>query len=140
MSTDQSDFKNTIKEWLKLHKLSYGWLAEQCGVSEITIRNWMSQRHIPTLKRQMLHKLMAQLPGKAEPGSANSTTAIRVNAGFTLNIELGADIYNRLLTRAENEGKSVEELVTANIERLANEPGTVPMRSFKVILPPEKTE
>ena len=35
---DQSQFKNEIKLWLKKQKLGYSWIAEQCGVSEITVR------------------------------------------------------------------------------------------------------
>ena len=56
MGDELSQFKKEVKHWLKLQGLGYSWLAEQCGVSEITVRNWMSQKNIPPLKKQLVAK------------------------------------------------------------------------------------
>ena len=53
---DQSIFKMGVKRWLKEQNLDYKWMADQCGVSEITVRNWMSQKIIPPLKQQLIEQ------------------------------------------------------------------------------------
>jgi len=135
MSDEQSEFKKEVKQWLKGQGLSYNWLAEQCGVSEITVRNWMSQRNIPTLRRQLLERVMVQMP--MQSSGAAETPGVSVNAGFTLTVQLAGDVYTRLLARAESENTSVEQLVAGAVTALADQSTNTPThRSRKIILPP----
>lgn len=137
MDSELTEFKKGVKQWLKSQGLNYSWIAEQCGVSEITVRNWMSQKHIPTLRRQLLERVMMQLPQQDAP--AATTTAevpgLSVNAGFTLTIQLSGDIYNRLLARAGEEESTVEQLVANAISNLAKPAAAPIMRSRKLELP-----
>ena len=124
---DQSQFKTEIKLWLKKHKLGYGWVAEQCGVSEITVRNWMSQKSIPPLKQQLLERVMEQVPSP-QP-SLGGLPGIKVDACFSLTVQLTADLYSR--------GKTMESLVAESIIKLVtDEESNSAMRTRKVILPP----
>ena len=136
MDSELTEFKKGVKQWLKSQGLNYAWIAEQCGVSEITVRNWMSQKHIPTLRRQLLERVMMQLPQQDAPAATTAEVpGLSVNAGFTLTIQLSGDIYNRLLARAGEEESTVEQLVANAISNLAK-PTAVPiMRSRKVELP-----
>lgn len=56
-ASGQTEFKNSVKQWLKSHGLDYCWVAEQYGVSEVTVLNWMSQKNIPPQKKQLLERV-----------------------------------------------------------------------------------
>lgn len=130
---EQTEFKSTVKSWLKSHGLDYGWIAEQCGVSEITVRNWMSQKNIPPLKRQLLERVMVQLPAVA-PGNTSSThSGVSVNASLALTIQLAPELYNRLAEHAMAAGLTMEGLVAQAITELLESPPA--LKSSKVILP-----
>lgn len=131
---DQSQFKNEIKLWLKKQKLGYNWIAEQCGVSEITVRNWMSQKNIPPLKQQLLERVMVQMPSATE--KAAGIPGIKVDACFSLTVQLAAELYNRLAERAAESGKSMESMVAdAIVSLVKDDASTQQLRSRKVILP-----
>lgn len=135
---DQSEFKVMVKRWLKSHRLDYRWVAEQCGVSEITVRNWMSQKNIPPLKLQLLEKVMVQMPTAPTPVQ-NAIPGVSVNASLALTIQLAPELYTRLAERAAAQGISIETLVAQTIADLvaeSKELTTAPeLRSRKVILP-----
>lgn len=132
---DQSQFKTEIKIWLKKHKLGYGWVAEQCGVSEITVRNWMSQKSIPPLKQQLLERVMEQIP-TPQPNIGGSVPGIKVDACFSLTVQLTADLYTRLAEKASLSGKTMESLVAETIIKLVSDEDNAAVRTRKVILPP----
>ena len=115
---DQTGFKNTVKQWLKSHGLDYRWVAERCGVSEITVRNWMSQKNIPPLKRQLLE---------------------RVNASLSLTVQLAPELYLKLSERARAMGLTAEVLVAQAIAELVNKPedksALADMKTREVLLP-----
>ena len=134
--SEQAEFKNSVKQWLKSHGLDYRWIAEQCGVSEITVRNWMSQKNIPTLRRQLLERVMVQLPGYTSQAEAREVPGVRVNAGFTLTVQLSGEIYTCLLARAGAVNTTVESLVANAVSELAAQKAAPMLRSRKVILPP----
>lgn len=140
MEDEQSEFKKEVKQWLKSQGLGYGWLAEQCGVSEITVRNWMSQKNIPTLRRQLLERVMVQLPGYVPQAEAPQVPGVSVNAGFTLTVQLSAEVYARLQARAGVENTSVEAMVANAISELAAQKSEPMLRSRKVILPAPESE
>lgn len=135
MGDEQSQFKKEVKHWLKLQGLGYSWLAEQCGVSEITVRNWMSQKNIPPLKKQLLEKVMIQIPGVARQAAAEAVSGVSVSTGFTLTVQLEPTVYSRLATRAMAENTSVEQLVAKAITCAADDCTSPALRSRKVILP-----
>ena len=137
---DQSEFKVMVKRWLKSHKLDYRWVAEQCGVSEITVRNWMSQKNIPPLKLQLLEKVMVQMPATGTPAAAAEPEipGVKVNASLALTIQLAPELYTRLAERAATQGLTMEALVAQAIARLVQTPDAATaaaLRSRKVILP-----
>ncbi len=134
---DQSQFKNEIKLWLKKQKLGYNWIAEQCGVSEITVRNWMSQKNIPPLKQQLLERVMVQMPTSTDIRSTSGVPGIKVDACFSLTVQLTAELYNRLAERAAGSGKSMESMVADAIVGLVkdDDAAAAQLRSRKVILP-----
>ncbi|MDO4751502.1 MAG: helix-turn-helix domain-containing protein [Akkermansia sp.] len=134
---DQSQFKTEIKLWLKRHKLSYGWIAEQCGVSEITVRNWMSQKSIPPLKKQLLERVMEQMPTTPPTAAISGLPGIKVDACFSLTVQLTADLYNKLADKASLSGKTMEAMVAETIINLVTDEDSTlgAMRSRKVILP-----
>jgi hypothetical protein len=131
---EQTEFKSTVKSWLKSHGLDYRWIAEQCGVSEITVRNWMSQKNIPPLKRQLLERMMVQLPSSEISTAPSSVPGVSVNATLSLTIHLAPEMYNRLAERALASGSTMENMVAQAITRLLkSESGGLNPR--KVILP-----
>ena len=139
---DQTGFKNTVKQWLKSHGLDYRWVAERCGVSEITVRNWMSQKNIPPLKQQLIERLMVQLPATAarqEP--ATSIPGVSVDAALSLTVRLVPDMYRKLTERALEEGMTPEALVARAIAELVHpqqDRGSLPgMKMREVLLPPQ---
>lgn len=143
MGDEQIEFKKEIKQWLRSHGLGYRWVAEQCGVSEITVRNWMSQKNIPPLKQQLLERVMVQMPTAQVPKTipeADVLSGVSVRASFSLTVQLEAGMYDRLAARAAMEGTSMERMVAVAIAKLVNEgddSGANGMRSRKVLLPTE---
>lgn len=141
---DQSEFKVMVKQWLKSHRLDYRWVAEQCGVSEITVRNWMSQKNIPPLKLQLLEKVMVQMPAAGSLAAAaaeQEIPGVRVNASLALTIQLAPELYTRLAERAATQGMTMEALVAQAIAQLVHTPDAATaaaLRSRKVILPTER--
>ena len=130
---EQTEFKSTVKQWLKSHGLGYRWIAEQCGVSEITVRNWMSQKNIPPLKRQLLERVMVQLPAVPAGNEPAEACGVSVNATLALTIQLAPELYNRLAERAMAAGMSMETMVAQAITNLLETPSALSER--KVILP-----
>ena len=53
---NQDALKLKIKLWLKGNRQNYAWLAEQCFVSEATVRNWMARKVIPAAKVHIICK------------------------------------------------------------------------------------
>ena len=137
-SENQTEFKSSVKKWLKSHHLDYRWVAEQCGVSEITVRNWMSQKNIPPLKKALLQKVMVQMPSSVSGMTGCSVPGMAVNASLSFTIQLSTDLYARLEQKALASQLTIEELVGQTIVKLVeNENDDTPsfMRSRKIILP-----
>ena len=132
--SEQAEFKNSVKQWLKSHGLDYRWIAEQCGVSEITVRNWMSQKNIPPLKQQLLERVMVQLPAIQQGAPAAVVQGVSVNAALSLTIQLAPELYNRLAERAVASGTTMEGMIAQAISRLLEDEAPA-LTSRKVILP-----
>lgn len=135
---DQSAFKNEVKQWLKSQGLDYRWMAEQCGVSEITVRNWMSQKTIPALKQQLIGRVMAQLPISTPSLTPIDTPGVEVDASLTLTVKLSPTLYHKLESKASQQGQTLGEIVAKAISGLvAEETPSVALKSPKVVLPPK---
>ncbi len=135
-ASEQMEFKSMVKQWLKSHRLDYRWVAERCGVSEITVRNWMSQKNIPPLKQQLIERIMVQLPAASPDDSLQDVPGVTVNASMALTVHLAPDLYEKLNVRAQAEGLTAEALVARAIAGLVKEQS--PMRTREVILPPQQ--
>lgn len=117
---NQSVFKNEVKQWLKSHDLDYKWMSQQCGVSEITVRNWMSQKTIPPLKQQLIERVMAKLPALNAPVNQVITPGVEVDAALTLTVKLSPDLYDKLENKAAKQNKTVGDLVAKAISNLVS--------------------
>lgn len=110
----QSEFKDNIKQWLKSNGRSYAWMADKCGVSEITFRNWMSQKSIPSLKQRLLMRAMAE----TEETVATDSKGVHVDATLSLTIRLQADVYHKLEMCAAARGMTAADMITQAICQL----------------------
>lgn len=119
MSEDetQNAFKEQVKQWLKDNGHTYGWMADKCGISEITFRNWMSQKSIPPLKMKLLERTMN---GLRQPESTPAA-GVRVDATLSLTIQLQADIYRKLEAKAAQNGQTAGDLIAQAISALVEE-------------------
>ena len=132
-------FKAQVKAWLKMNGIDYHWLAEQCGVSENTVRNWMAKAPIPPRKQQLIMKLINQMP--ADPIAAPG--AVEVSPDVILSVKMAAETYAQLVQAAQQGGKSVAELINESITALAargNANGKPVARSRKIVLPVNNKE
>jgi len=136
---DQSVFKIEVKRWLKEQNLDYKWMADQCGVSEITVRNWMSQKTIPPLKQQLIERVMVQMPSYQPVSSPGSVRGVQVNASLSLTVKLSPELYKQLEIKASRQGISLRDMVAQAISSLVNEQPEFPLslKTRKVILPPQ---
>jgi hypothetical protein len=117
---DQSVFKNEVKRWLKSHALDYKWMAQQCGVSEITVRNWMSQKAIPPLKQQLIERVMVKLPTLNTAVNQVITPGVEVDAALTLTVKLSPELYDKLETKASKQNKTIGNIVAEAISNLVS--------------------
>ena len=127
-------FKAQVKAWLKINGIDYLWLAEQCGVSENTVRNWMAKAPIPPRKQQLIMKLIHQMPAE----SIQPPGAVEVSPDVTLSVKMSADTYAQLVQAAQQGGKSVAELINESITGLtarSGAQGKPVARSRKIVLP-----
>lgn len=151
MKTGNTDeFKAQIKMWLKSHGIDYLWLAEQCGVSENTVRNWMAKAPIPPLKQKLLRKLIAQMPGQRMNHVEHAL--LSVEPTISLNIHMATDVYDRLVLLAHKQGMDVGTMLNNMLADMAdrtdsNAGASLLLRNRKVVLPvspaaaaPEETE
>lgn len=132
------EFKTQIKAWLKSRGIDYMWLAEQCGVSENTVRNWMAKAPIPPLKQKLLRKLIAQMPGQRVSGMDN--TMLDVEPTISLNIRMATDVYDRLVMIAHRQGMDVGMMLNSMLAEMAEKAdqsvnNAVLLRNRKVVLP-----
>ncbi len=123
MSEDetQNAFKEQVKQWLKSNGHSYGWMADKCGISEITFRNWMSQKSIPPLKMKLLERTMNGLKLPESATTAAPASGVRVDATLSLTIQLQADLYRKLEAKAAQSGQTAGDLIAQAITALVEE-------------------
>lgn len=118
---DQSNFKMEVKKWLRSHGFDYKWMADQCGVSEITVRNWMSQKKIPLLKEELIKRVIAKTPASHVSNGHAITPDVEVDASLTLTVKLSPELYSKLETKAKRDHQGVGELIAKTISGLIEE-------------------
>ncbi len=131
-------FKAQIKAWLKMNGIDYLWLAEQCGVSENTVRNWMAKAPIPPRKQQLIMKLINQMP----PEPIEPPNSIVVSPDVSISLKMPAETYAQLVQVAQQEGTNVAQLLNESISQLTmrgNAPAKV-VRDRKIVLPVNQPE
>ncbi len=109
------DLKLNIKLWLKANAKDYAWLAQQCYVSETTVRNWMAKKPIPKAKAHIIRELIAQSP-VLMPAST-----IDVSLQTHITIKLDRDVTKKLEDRAFAQGLTLEEFLTKAVGELSVE-------------------
>lgn len=133
----QSAFKARLKGWLKGQHLGYKWMADQCGVSEVTVRGWMARKPIPFLKQQLLERLIVQFPNQSAEG-LRFADGVEVSSETVLSIKVSQEVYQKLLLKAHEAGLDVHVLVARTIADLVKASFQMPpISSVKVVLPSE---
>lgn len=134
-SLEKDEFKEEVKAWLKNHNADYSWLAEQCGVSENTVRNWMAKAPIPPLKQRLISRLITQLPGQRARGVH---TLINVSPEIQITLKMPPETYDNLALVAQKKGIDVPGLINDAISSLVaqSDGGAGMLRNRKMVLPP----
>lgn len=113
-------FKSEIKAWLKRRGIDYSWLADQCGVSENTVRNWMAKAPIPPLKQRLIQKLISQ-----QTGVGSTVGSIGIEPEVQIVFKMTTESYDQLAQAARLKGLDVGTLIrTAMRSLLENEQTT----------------
>ena len=110
---DQTEFKKSIKIWLKANNHDYAWLAERCYVSEATVRNWMAKKLIPAAKVHIIREMVKELP-LVLPGR------VQVEEETKITLSLDAATRAALEKRAFAQGKTLSEFLADEVPRLGN--------------------
>ena len=110
----QDEFKMGIKLWLRRQGYDYAWLANQCGVSETTVRNWMARKSIPAVKVAIIRSMMKDLPMiLPRPG-------MTVREKTVLELTLTAEMRDALEAKAAPLGKTLGEFVEDMIRSMVH--------------------
>lgn len=109
----QNDLKLNIKIWLKANRRDYAWLAENCYVSESTVRNWMARKSIPRAKEHIIRQLIAQKPVLMPQQSVDVTSET------ILKLKLDSDTRRKLEEKAFSQGLTLEELLSRTVLELS---------------------
>lgn len=119
---EQQDLKLRVKIWLKSNGRDYAWLAENCYVSESTVRNWMARKSIPKAKEHIIRQLIAQrpvvLPSENTNATLISTSSISVKAETLISFTLEQTLRKKLEDKAFKQGFTLEEFLAQSIEKL----------------------
>lgn len=118
--TNQKDLKLNIKIWLKSNGYDYAWLADNCYVSESTVRNWMARMPIPKAKEHIIRQLIAQRP-VVLPAAPAASSPISVKAETIISFKLEQDIRHRLEEKAFKQGLTLEEYLSQMMTKLTEE-------------------
>lgn len=115
METDiQSDLKLQTKLWLKANNRTYAWLAQQCHVSEATVRNWMARKTIPAIKEIIIRGIIGdstlRLPGD---------TPIRVKEETLITLKLTPQSRAILERTAQAHNKTLAEFLAHEFTKLS---------------------
>ena len=108
-----------IKDWLKKNCLKYAWLAEQCFVSEGSVKNWFSKCNIPPVKLALIKKLMKE-PNPVISDFANPPALPETELKNKLFITLDPETQTLLETQAHLNGMNLTVYCSLILERAVN--------------------
>ena len=109
------DLKLNVKLWLKANRKDYAWLAQQCYVSETTVRNWMAKKPIPKAKAYIIRELVSKNP------VVMPETPIDVSLQTHVTIKLDREVTRRLEEKAFSQGLTLEEFLSKTMAELSAE-------------------
>lgn len=109
------DLKLNVKLWLKANRKDYAWLAQQCYVSETTVRNWMAKKPIPKAKAHIIRELVSKNP------VVMPETPIDVSLQTHVTIKLDREVTRRLEEKAFSQGLTLEEFLSKTMAELSAE-------------------
>lgn len=120
--TDQKDLKLNVKIWLKANGFDYAWLADNCFVSESTVRNWMARKPIPRAKEHIIRQLIAQSPVVMPNAAANAVPpVISVKAETLVTFKLDQGVRQALENKAFKQGLTLEEYLSQALNKLTED-------------------
>ncbi|MBR5592539.1 MAG: hypothetical protein IKW46_00565 [Bacteroidaceae bacterium] len=109
---NQDALKLKIKLWLKGNRQNYAWLAEQCFVSEATVRNWMARKVIPAAKVHIICKLMKE-------ASRDSHFGVLASEETYVSLRLDSFTRRSLEQKAISQGLTLTEFLAKEVPALA---------------------
>ena len=99
-----------FEKWVMDNGLSYSSIAFACGVSERTVRQWISQKGIP---ERFSHCLKSMVES-----SRKTVSFIEENREDGLKFELSLEDHAKLSRKALESGCSLEELVARHLHSI----------------------
>lgn len=117
---DQKDLKLNVKLWLKANGYDYAWLADNCFVTESTVRNWMARKSIPKAKEVIIRQLITQQP-VVMPPAAPAASGISVRAETLITFRLEQNVRKILEDKAFKQGLTLEEFLSSAMSKLTEE-------------------
>lgn len=111
---DQEISGNNFEKWMTANHLSYSAIASICGVSEGTVRRWISQKETPKRFLNCLNRLVQ-----------SRKSSVKFLAGgqeHGLDFEMSIEDYFKLSRKAMEAGCSVGELIARKLDTLSKEP------------------
>lgn len=112
----QDELKRDLKEWLKKNNRDYAWLASKCLVSELTVRNWMARKLIPTAKANLIRTMIKQVD------IILPAPRVQVTERTVISLELDADTKQALERQAFSQGKTLAEFLADMVAHKAGKP------------------
>jgi len=105
-----AQFVKEFEKWMTDNGLTYSSIASICGVSEHTVRRWISQKGIPERFAHCLKNLNEH--------SGQTVTFIEGNREEGLKFKLSLENQAKLSRKALESGCSLEELVARHLHSL----------------------
>lgn len=109
---EQDSLKLDTKVWLRSNGRDYAWLAQQCFVTESTVRNWMARKPIPEAKAHIIRSLIAAQP------LTMPAARVAVKEETLVTFALDTDTRKALEEKAFSQGKTLSEYLADAVETL----------------------
>lgn len=110
---EQENLKLDAKVWLKANGRDYAWLAQQCYVTESTVRNWMARKPIPEAKAHIIRTLISAQP------LTMPAARVAVKEETLITLALDADTRKALEQKAFSQGMTLSEYLAQAVETLS---------------------
>lgn len=101
---------NEFEKWMMDNGLRYSSIASACGVSEHTVRQWVSQKGIPERFSHCIKSLVES--------SRQTVSFVERSREDGLKFELSLNDHAKLSRKALESGCSLEELVARHLHSI----------------------